>query len=85
MSNLLVAVGSVTGATRLVKRLTKFGDRSAQLINTPAVLGGSGCSYSVRAALSSEQFIRNNLHGISVKKIYIESRNGKERDYRDIS
>lgn len=85
MSNILVVVGSVTGAARLAKRLAKAGDRNARMINTPAALGGSGCSYSVRASLSSEEFIRNNLHGISIKKIYIEKSDGNRREYRDIS
>ncbi|MDD6215099.1 MAG: DUF3343 domain-containing protein [Firmicutes bacterium] len=85
MSDILVVVGSITSATRLVKRLEKYGDSSAKVINTPSKLGGSGCSYSVRARLSSENFIRNNLYGISIKKIYIEDRTGKERIYHDIS
>lgn len=85
MSNLLVVVGSITSATRLVKRLTKAGDRKAHLINTPAILGGGGCSYSVRASMSSEQFIRNNIQGITIKKIYIENSDGIERDYHDLS
>lgn len=85
MSNILVVVGSITSASRLVKRLTKSGDRIAQLISTPAQLGGSGCSYSVRASLYSEQFIRNNLQGITIKKIYIEEVIRGERYYHDIS
>lgn len=85
MSDLLVVVGSVTSATRLAKRLAKYGDTKARVINTPEKLGGSGCSYSVSADLSSEAFIRNNLQGISIKKIYIEEIVGKERYYHDIS
>ncbi len=85
MSNILVVVGSITSATRLSKRLTKYGDQNARVISTPSKLGGGGCSYSVRASLTSEQFIKNNLSGISIKKIYIEEKNGEERYYRDIS
>lgn len=85
MSNILVVVGATTNATRLAKRLAKYGDRTARVIATPAELGGGGCSYSVRASLESESFIRNNLDGIHVKRIYIEDQSGKEKYYRDIS
>lgn len=85
MSDILVVVGSVTGATRLAKRLNKYGDTTARVINTPASLGGSGCSYSVSAMLSSEKFIRNNLYGITIKKIYIVEVIGGEKYYHDIS
>lgn len=85
MSNILVVVGAITSATRLAKRLTQNGDRNVCVISTPIELGGSGCSYSVRASLASEQFIRNNSGGITIKRIYIEEQKGKERYYRDIS
>ncbi len=85
MSEILVVVGSVTGATRLAKRLGKYGDTKARVINTPEKLGGGGCSYSVVASLSSEGFIRNNLQGINIKKIYIQESAGGERNYYDIS
>lgn len=85
MSDILVVVGSVTSAARLAKRLNKYGDVNARVINTPASLGGSGCSYSVAASLSSEKFIRNNSHGITIKKIYIEEVIGGEKYYHDIS
>ncbi len=85
MSDILVVVGSITGATRLAKRLAKYGSANARVINTPAALGGSGCSYSVRAPHSDERLIRSSLHGISIKKIYIEHSVGKERQYYDIS
>ena len=85
MSNILVVVGAITSATRLSKRLVKCGDRTAHVVATPPELGGGGCSYSVRASLTSEVLIRNNLDGITVKRIYIEEGSGKERYYRDIS
>lgn len=83
MGGLLVVVGSITSATRLAKQLAKYGDKNARVISTPTQLGGGGCSYSVWASLTSEQFIRNTQ--ISVKHIYIEEKDGKERYYRDIS
>lgn len=85
MTDILVVVGSVTGATRLAKKLNKYGDSNARVINTPASLGGSGCSYSVSAALSSENFIRSMAHGITFKKIYLEETIGGEKYYHDIS
>ena len=83
MSNILVVVGAITSATRLSKRLFKNGDDKARVISTPAELGGGGCSYSVRASLASEQFIRNSQ--ISFKRIYIEKKTGEGIVYRDIS
>lgn len=85
MSDILVVVASVTSATRLAKRLAKYGDTKARVINTPAKLSGSGCSYAVAADLSSEQFIRKNIQGITVRGIYIEEISGGERVYHDIS
>lgn len=85
MSSILVLVGSITSATRLQKRLAKYGDQRAKVVSTPKYFGGSGCSYSVLASLGSEEFIRNNLGGITIKGIYIEEVSGKERYYHDIS
>lgn len=85
MAEILVEVGSVTSATRLAKRLIRHGDRKARVVSTPQELGKSGCSYSVRASEDSIGFIKNNLHGISIKAIYIEKNLGKEREYYDIS
>lgn len=85
MSDILIVVGSVTNATRLEKRLLSYGDLRARIVGTPTELGGSGCSYSVIASLSSENFVRSNRKGISVKGIYlIENQFGK-RYYHDIS
>lgn len=85
MSDILVTVGSVTSAARLAKRLTKYGDTKARVINTPAEIAGNGCSYAVVASLSSEPFIRQNIQGITVRGIYIEETAGGERYYHDIS
>lgn len=84
MSSILVLVGSITSATRLQKRLAKYGDKKAKVVPTPAKFGGSGCSYSVIATLGSEEFIRNNSQGITIKGIYIEQVSGGERYYHDI-
>ncbi len=85
MSTILILVGSITSATRLQKRLEKYGDSRAKVVPTPASLGGSGCSYSVLATLGSERFIRNNSGGITIKGIYIEEISGGEKYYHDIS
>lgn len=81
MADILVEVGSITSATRLVKRLNRAGDRRARVVSTPKELGKSSCSYSVKASEDSVNFIRNNHHGISLKAIYIEKITGKEREY----
>lgn len=85
MAEILVEVGSITSATRLAKRLQRAGDRNARVISTPAELGKSGCSYSVKASAGSVDFIKNNHQGISVKAIYIEKTMGEGREYHDIS
>lgn len=70
MEEILVVVGATTSASRLAKRLLKYGDKRARVIATPVSLGGGGCSYSVIASKESFDFIKNNLRGISVKGIY---------------
>ena len=70
MEEILVLVGATTSATRLAKRLLKYGDRRARVIATPIALGGGGCSYSVIASKESLDYIKNNLRGITVKGIY---------------
>lgn len=85
MAEILVEVGSITSATRLVKRLARAGDRKARVVSTPKELGKSACSHSVRASGESIDFIKNNSHGISIKAIYIEKLYGEKREYHDIS
>lgn len=85
MSDILIVAGSVTNATRLEKRLLSYGDVRARIVGTPAELGGSGCSYSVIASLSSEQFVRSNIRGNLVKGIYLIENHFGERYYHDIS
>ena len=81
MEEILVVVGAITSATRLAKRLIKYGDKRARVISTPASLGGGNCSYSVLASLESLDYIKSNLRGISIKGIYKKISQG---DYRDI-
>ena len=82
MTDILAVVGAVTTATRLAKKLERLGDIRARVVNTPSELGGSGCSYSVRASLSNEAFLRNYA---GIKRIYIEETIGGKRYYHDIS
>lgn len=82
MKEILVVVGAITSATRLAKRLLKYGDKRTRIISTPAALGGGSCSYSVVASGENIDFIKNNLRGISIKGIFYKNSEG---DYRDIS
>lgn len=82
MEEIIVLVGAITSATRLTKRLLKYGDKRARVISTPAALGGGSCSYSVIASRRNLDFVKNNLRGISIKGIYVMDTKG---DYRDIS
>ena len=82
MEAILVLVGATTSATRLAKRLSRYGDKRARVIATPVTFGGSGCSYSVIASENSLDFIKNNLRGISVKGIY---KKGSAGDYIALS
>lgn len=85
MSEILVVAGSITNAARLEKRLLSNGDVRARVINTPAEISGGGCSYSVTASLSSEEFIRSRPRGIKIYGIYLSDTYSGKRYYRDIS
>ena len=85
MSDILIIVGSVTNAARLEKRLLSGGDVRTRVVGTPTELGGSGCSYSVIASLSSENFVRMNKRSFSIKGIYLVENHFGERYYHDIS
>jgi len=84
MSNIVIVVGSQSSATRLVRRINKYG-KNAKVISTPANLRtDGGCSSSVRAELSSEDIVKNSIKGITIKGIYIEEIIGGEYYYHDI-
>lgn len=85
MSEILIVTGSITSATRLEKRLLSYGDKSAQVISTPSEISSGGCSYSVIANLSSENFIKTNRRGITIKGIYLIDTFSGKRYYHDIS
>lgn len=85
MSDILIVVGSVTNATRLEKRLLSYGDTRTRIVGTPTELTRGGCSYSVIASLSSENFVRSNKRNFSVKGIYLIENHFGERYYHDIS
>lgn len=84
MSNIIIVVGSASSATRLARRLMRYG-KKAGVISTPANLRKSGsCSSSVRAELSSENIVKNEIKGITIKGMYIEEIVGEKRYYHDI-
>lgn len=85
MSDILIVVGSVTNAARVEKRLLSYGDPKTRVVGTPTELGGGGCSYSVVASLSSENFVRANKRSFSVKGIYLIENHFGKRYYHDIS
>lgn len=82
MEEILVVVGATTSASRLAKRLFKYGDKRARVISTPSVLGGGSCSYSVIASEDSLEYIKHNLRGISIKGIF---KKGIAGDYYALS
>lgn len=84
MTDIIIVVGSQSSAIRLARRINSYGKR-AKVISTPVNLRTyGGCSSSVRAEISSEDIIKNNIKGISVKGIYIEEIIGGEHYYHDI-
>jgi len=85
MSEILIIVGSITNATRLERRLLAYGDKKTRIVNTPSDISNGGCSYSVVASLSSENYVRSGIRGVSVKGIYLIDNFSGKRFYHDIS
>ncbi len=72
---MLVLVGSVLSAGRYARVMENITGIPASVIHTPAELGGSGCSYSVRLndkfySIARKAALENN---IQIKKIYGET------------
>ena len=85
MSEILIVAGSITNATRLEKRLLSYGDKRARIINTPSEISKGGCSYSVVASFSSDQYVRSGIRGVNVRGIYLIDNSMGTRYYYDIS
>ena len=85
MSEILIVAGSITNATRLEKRLLAYGDKRTRVINTPSEISKGGCSYSVVASFSSENFVRRGMKGVNIKGIYLIDDSMGMRHYHDIS
>ena len=87
MNHLLVITGSVTSAVRLQKELHRSGCLRAAVLHTPSYFNSGGCSYSVRVDERCRQQVLElaEKRDITIKKIYLETINGGERVYHDLS
>lgn len=88
MSIMIITAGSITTAMRIKKKLNLSGIMDAEVISTPATIGNTGCSYSVRTDKRNLPLINQLVSSrqIKLRKIYTETvlSNG-ERVYHDIS
>lgn len=85
--SVILTVGSVTNAMRLVRLTERYVTRSVRAIHTPEQISGGGCSYSVTADMKylADIAATAKKYGINVKKIYSKSDSEGESVYSDIS
>lgn len=87
MGYIIAITGSVTSASRLEKKLTKYGCTDVRVMHTPAVLTTGGCSYSVRISdkyINQLEIIMKDSR-VKIKKLYREILVNGEVIYSDIS
>ncbi len=72
---MLITVGSITTATRLVRIIEQNSGFPAEVIHTPASLNKGGCSYSVRFKDKYSDTVRKLIkeYSVPVKKLYSET------------
>ncbi len=83
---MLITVGSITTATRLVRIVERNTGFPAEVIHTPASLNKGGCSYSVRVKEKHGGEIRRLIkeYNVPVKKIYSENVINGKRVYNAV-
>ena len=84
---MLMTVGSITTASRLVRILERNTGFPAEVVHTPAAVNKGGCSYSVRfpEAYIEEAKALIREYRVPVKRYYSESLSEGKREYHDIS
>lgn len=72
MNELLAVVGSVTGATGILRDLKRKGYEKVVVVNTPNSLGNGGCSYSVkfREEIKAEFFEAARRRKVKIRGVY---------------
>ncbi len=82
MNEVIITFASATTAARIKKQLSANGFY-ARVMQTPKVLSGGGCGFSVASTSECIDFVKETVKklGVNIKGIY-EIRNG---GYRDIS
>lgn len=87
MSFLLAAVGSITTATRLGKKLEQLPGISARIVHTPEELGNAGCSYSIKTKAEYLPIVADTAskNKIKVKGYYLAEISEGKTVYHAIS
>lgn len=87
MSRIILIMGSVTSAARLKKTAEALGATEAEVIHTPSLLSAKSCSYSVKLYHKNLDIAKSAAkeQNITIKKIYLEEIQNKEKIYHDIS
>ena len=85
MGYIIAVTGSVTSASRLEKKLLKYGCTDVRVMHTPAELSTGGCSYSVRISDKYTRELEAVMGSSKIKKLYRESMEKGESVYIDIS
>lgn len=87
MNYALAAIGSVTTAVRLKKTVSKISSAVPTVVHTPAEINKGGCSYSIRFNAEYINAVKKGAakSGITIKGLYMEVQNGREREYHAIS
>lgn len=87
MSFLLAVIGSITTATRLVKKIEQVSGISARIVHTPEEIAVGGCSYSVKTKAEHMPIVADTAakNKIRVKGWYLAQNSDGETVYHDIS
>ena len=87
MQKIIIVLGSVNIAAKLFKHVQRSGCLKCELIKTPAVISGGGCSYSIKAEEKFLKMIENEAlkRKIKIKDIYREISEEGVYKYESIS
>lgn len=83
-AEVLVIVGPITSATRLLKCTQNKGNLAARIVHTPSSLGGGGCSYSIKTMGKNLPGITEAAQECNIKikgTFLIDKSSGKEAFY----
>lgn len=72
MDNVLVTVGAITSAMRLVRLLESETRYGASVVHTPSEINNGGCSYSIRTNYGAVEHLQrlSQQYSLPMKKVY---------------